>query len=104
MKTKTVFDLTIDFEKSHGSYVFDKNTQSDFLDFFSMFSSLPLGYNHRIFDNSFNKKIAAISKIRMANNLFDSDELVEFREKLGKYIFSEYMHFTCTGALAVESA
>ncbi len=104
MKIKTVFDLTIDFEKSHGSYVFNKNTQSEFLDFFSMFSSLPLGYNHRVFDDSFNKKIAAISKIRMANNLFQTDELVEFRDKFREYVFSDYIHFNCTGALAVESA
>ena len=104
MKTKTVFDLTIDFEKSHGSYVFNKNTQTDFLDFFSMFSSLPLGYNHRIFDDSFTKKISAISKIRMANNFFQTDELVEFRDKFRKYVFSDYIHFNCTGALAVESA
>ena len=36
---KTVFDIKIDFEKSHGSYLFDKNTDSEFLDFFGVFSS-----------------------------------------------------------------
>ncbi|MDD3297195.1 MAG: aminotransferase class III-fold pyridoxal phosphate-dependent enzyme [Candidatus Omnitrophica bacterium] len=104
MGKRTVFDIKIDFEKSHGSYLVDKNSQREFLDFFGMFSSLPLGYNHKIFDKSFKKKIENISKIRMANNLFQSDELYEFENIFRKYIFSDYTHYTCTGALAVEAA
>ncbi len=104
MSGKFVFDIKIDFEKSHGAYVWDKNSQSEFLDFFSMFSSLPLGYNHGIFDKSFEKKILAISKIRMANNLYQSDELLDFINHFRQYIISDYTHFTCTGALAVEAA
>jgi L-lysine 6-transaminase len=100
---KTIFDITIDFEKSHGSFLFDKKTNSEYLDFFSVFSSLPLGYNHSIFDRSFEKTISSISKIRMGNNLFASDELINFRNHFRKYVFSDYMHFTCTGALAVEA-
>jgi len=104
MSRKTVFDIKIDFEKSHGSYLWDKKSQKEFLDFFGMFSSLPLGYNHCIFDESFDERIRNISKVRMANNLFQSDELLEFEETFKKYSFSDYMHFTCTGALAVEAA
>ena len=101
---KTIFDITIDFEKSHGSFLFDKKTNSEYLDFFSVFSSLPLGYNHSIFDRSFEKTISIIAKIRMGNNLFSSDELIEFKNHFREYVFSDYMHFTCTGALAVEAA
>jgi len=101
---KTIFNITIDFEKSHGSFLFDKKSNSEYLDFFGVFSSLPLGYNHSIFDRSFEKKISSISKIRMGNNLFLSDELVGFKNHFRKYVFSDYMHFTCTGALAVEAA
>jgi L-lysine 6-transaminase len=104
VKMKTVFDIKIDFKKSAGSYLYDKNTKSYFLDFFGMFSSLPLGYNHPIFDSSFEEKIMHISKIRMANNLFASDELNEFIQEFRKKTFSEFHHYTCTGALAVESA
>lgn len=104
MNRRTVFNIKIDFEKSHSSYVFDKNSQKEFLDFFGIFASLPLGYNHKIFDESFDKKISAISKVRMANSLFQSDELLEFTERFRKYIFSDFFHFTCTGALAVEAA
>jgi L-lysine 6-transaminase len=101
---KTVFDFKIDFQKSTGSYVYDKNTNQYFLDFFGMFSSLPLGYNHPIFDASFEEKIRHVSKIRMANNLFASDELNDFIKAFRKLTFSEFHHYTCTGALAVESA
>lgn len=100
----TVYDIKIDFEKSSGSYVHDKNSGKKFLDFLNMFSSLPIGYQHPIFDRSFEKKIIAVSKIRMANNLFASQELIDFREHFLKYLRHPYIHFTSTGALAVEAA
>ena len=101
---KTVFDIRIDFERSHGSFVFDKNTNEEFLDMFCMFSSLPLGYNHPVFDDSFDKKIQSLTRLRMCNNLFDSDELIDFKEAFKEISFHESIHFCSTGALAVESA
>ncbi|MDB3994427.1 aminotransferase class III-fold pyridoxal phosphate-dependent enzyme [Gammaproteobacteria bacterium] len=102
--TSTVYDIKIDFEKSSGSYVYDKNREKKFLDFLSMFSSLPLGYQHPIFDKSFEEKIIAVSKIRMANNLFLSEELIDFKMHFSQYLKHPYVHFTSTGALAVEAA
>ena len=104
MKRRTVFDLTIDFKKSHGSYLFDKKSNREFLDLFNMFSSLPLGYNHEIFDAGFEDKIKSVAKLRMCNNLFLSEELEEFIALFRKHVFSDYIHLTCTGALAVEAA
>lgn len=101
---KTGFDIKIDFKKSKGSYVFDKNTKSYYLDMFSMFSTLPLGYNHPAFDSSFNKKIKEISKIKMCNSVFQSDYLENFLKEFKPYCFSDNIHFTCTGSLAIESA
>ena len=43
------FGINVDFEKSHDSYIFDKTTNREILDFFGMYASLPLGYNHSIF-------------------------------------------------------
>lgn len=100
---KYVLPLTIDFKKSHGSYFVD-TSGNEYLDFFNMYSSLPLGYNNPIFDNSFKEKINEISYIRMANNVCKSDELLEFVDLFKQYTFSDNFHFTCTGALAVESA
>jgi len=101
---KYVLPLKIDFKKSHDSFFFDKNSQSEYLDFFNMYSSLPLGYNNKIFDAKFKEKINELSYIRMANNVCQSDELLDFIELFKKYTFSSNYHFTCTGALAVESA
>jgi len=101
---RTVFDINIDFKKSKGSYVFDKRTNKPFLDLFSMFSSLPLGYNHSIFDATFDQKIKHISHLRMSNNLFHSNELEDFEKKFLNISFHNNLHFCSTGALAVESA
>ena len=101
---RSVFDITIDFNKSYGSYLFDRKTNHAFLDLFSMFSSLPLGYNHPIFDESFDQKIRPISHLRMSNNLFHSKELIDFERKFQEISFHDNLHLCSTGALAVESA
>ena len=43
------FNIKIDYDKSQGSFVHDVNTNKKYLDFFGMYASLPLGYNHEIF-------------------------------------------------------
>jgi len=101
---RSVFDITIDFNKSYGSYVVDSKTNQSFLDLFSMFSSLPLGYNHPIFDENFDQKIKPISHLRMSNNLFHSKELIDFERKFKKISFHKNLHLCSTGALAVETA
>ena len=101
---KSVFPIKIDFQKSTGSFIHDKNTDEKYLDLFSMYSSLALGYNHPVFNEDYNKIISRISHLRTCNNLFESDELLEFLTEFKPYAFSENIHFTCTGALAVESA
>lgn len=101
---KYVLPLKIDFEKSHGSFLFDKQSQSEYLDFFSMYSSLPLGYNHPIFDHSFKEEIAKISSLKMANNICQSDEFFTFFHQFQTIAPHPLIHFTSTGALAVESA
>ena len=101
---KALFDITIDFSKSKGSYVYDKKLAKNYLDLFSMYSTLPLGYNHPIFDKSYYDLVCSVAHIRMTNNMFYSDELLEFISKFKQYVFSDNLHFTCTGALALESA
>lgn len=100
----SVFDINIDFSKSSGSFLFDRRTNKSFLDLFSMFSSLPLGYNHPIFDDSFDQKIKPISRLRMSNNLFFSKELIDFQNKFNTISFHNNLHLCSTGALAVEAA
>ena len=55
MNKTSVFNIKIDFDKSQGSYIFDKNTNQKYLDFMGIYSSLPLGYNHPAFSTKFKK-------------------------------------------------
>ena len=103
----SVFNIKIDFEKSKGSYVFDKNTNKHYLDFMGMYSSLPLGYNHSVFDKSFDEEIKRVSKLKIVNCEMLSDEYESFYKHFKNFTFrkgySNYA-FTCTGALANEAA
>ena len=40
------FEPVIDLKKSHGSWFVDKRDAKEYLDLFSMFASMPIGYNH----------------------------------------------------------
>ncbi|MDD3716953.1 MAG: L-lysine 6-transaminase, partial [Candidatus Marinimicrobia bacterium] len=40
------FDMIVDLDKSHGSWLVDKRNGDEYLDFFSMFASLSIGFNH----------------------------------------------------------
>lgn len=104
MNIITLFDIKVDFKKSHNSYIFDKNTQEKYLDFFNLYSSLPLGYSHEIFDTDFLAEVESVVHLKMTNNVFQTDELQSFIKKFATYCISDYVHFCSTGALAVESA
>tara|TARA_R110002020_G_scaffold29001_1_gene91794 strand:- start:13863 stop:15041 length:1179 start_codon:yes stop_codon:yes gene_type:complete len=104
----SIFNIKVDFEKSKGSHLYDKNTSRSYLDFFGMYASLPLGYNHKIFqDPGFHDEIRRCSHIKVTNCEFLSSETEEFDK-----IFSEYcgqgkfsnFHYCSTGALAVEAS
>ena len=102
------FDIKVDFLKSHESYLFDKNTDRELLDFFGMYASLPLGYNHPIFKSEeFIEEYLRVASFKINNCEFTSDETLEFDRGFKQYagvdIF-EHFHYSCTGALAVEAA
>ena len=59
----------IDLEKSHGSWLVDKVTGKEYLDLFSMFASLSVGYNHPyVLEQSERLKVAAISVYAMTSS------------------------------------
>ena len=56
-------DPIIDLEKSHGSWLVDARDGKEYLDLFSMFASMPVGYNHPfVLDNSEMITKAALNK------------------------------------------
>lgn len=108
MYSDSKFKIRIDFDKSHDSYIYDRNRKRYFLDFFGLYSSLPLGYNHKIFDDkNFQETYNRIAKVKIPNCEVITDEAQEFFREFsscdGMKIFKNF-HFCCTGALAVETA
>jgi len=104
----TKYNINIDFEKSHDSYLYDANTGKEILDFFGMYASLPLGYNHPIFrTKQFIDEYMRVASFKVNNCEFVSNETLEFdrmfSEFAGKGIYQQF-HYSCTGALAVEAA
>ena len=106
---KTQYGLKIDFEKSHGSYLYDKISNNEYLDFFGMYATLALGYNHPIFTSpDFKNRILKIASCKIVNNEILSDEAQSFDKIFTNYVslngkFSHF-HYSCTGALAIEAA
>lgn len=108
MNRSSVFNIKIDFEKSFGSYLFDKTSNREYLDFFGMYSSVPLGYNHPVFSSQqFQEELLRIANVKITNCEILSDESAEFHQEFSNYAGKsrfEYFHYCCTGALAIEAA
>lgn len=108
MHDSSIFNIRIDFEKSRNSYIYDKNTKQHFLDFFGLYATLPLGYNHEIFRcQEFREEYMRIAAIKVPNCEMISDEAQEFLKAFSGHEAMagfQHFHFCCTGALAIEAA
>lgn len=98
------FQILPDYEASSGSRLVDKKTGKSYLDVITMFSSLPLGYNHKIFDDNFEEEILAACRHKVSNTLFENQYEVQLMESLKETSGYDSYHFCSTGALAIESA
>ncbi|SEF58956.1 L-lysine 6-transaminase precursor [Halpernia humi] len=100
------FDFIMDFEKSHGSYIFDSVTQSEYLDMFSMFASTAIGYNHPyVMEKSDWLGKLSVNKPTLADVY--SQEFADFMEVFERVAIPkelQYCFFVSGGALAVENA
>ena len=108
MNRSSIFQRKIDFDKSHGSYLVDKDSQKEYLDFFGQYSTLALGYNHKIFSSrEYLEDIKRVAHQKITNCEILSDESSEFDKMFRKYTSNRYFthyHYSCTGALAIEAA
>jgi L-lysine 6-transaminase len=100
------FDFVMDIEKSHGSYILDKVTDSEFLDMFSMFASASIGYNHPyLVKHSDWLGKMAINKPTLADVY--SEEYADFMKVFERVAIPEelqYCFFIEGGTLGVENA
>lgn len=100
------FDFVMDFEKSHGSWIYDKNSGKEILDMFSMFASASIGYNHPYLVSKADwLGKMAINKPTLADVY--SEEYAQFMEVFERVAIPEelqYAFFISGGTLAVENA
>jgi L-lysine 6-transaminase len=103
------YDIVLDLEKCKGSYCYDARENREYLDFFSMFASAPVGHNHpKIFEPEFLKKLQRAAINNVTNSDFYTVEMAEFVSEFFKKVVIEkhfkYAFFVAGGALGVENA
>jgi len=99
-------DQVIDLKKSHGSWLVDARDGKPYLDLFSMFASMPVGYNHpTLLENRERIATAALNKI--TNSDIYSTQMAEFVDTVGRIAQPDYLPYSFYvegGALGVENA
>ena len=100
------FDVVIDLDKSHGSWIVDQRNGDEYLDMFSMYASGAVGYNHPyIVENQNILGKLAINKTTLSDiyNVYYADFVNTFNKlAIPKYL--PHAFFVEGGALAVENA
>lgn len=101
-------EMMVDFEKSHGAYFYDAISGREFLDFYTFFASLPLGFNHpAMFDESLAEDLLRAGRCKPANSDILSIEFAEFVDTFHRIAAPpgfDHLFFISGGALAVENA
>jgi L-lysine 6-transaminase len=103
------FDLTFDMEKSKGVYIYDAKYKRTYLDFFTCFASVPLGYNHpkMINDEEFKKNLMLAALTNPSNSDIYTAQYAQFVETFDRVGIPEYLphaFFIAGGSLAIENA
>ena len=100
------FEPIIDLEKSHGSWLVDGRDGREYLDFFSMFASMPVGYNHpRIMEAK--DRFATVASNKPTNSDVYSSQMAEFVDTFFDIAIPDhfaYAFFIEGGTLGVENA
>lgn len=101
------FPLVLDLEKSRGSWISDRASGREYLDFFSFFASSPVGFNHPgMLEPEVQARLARVATTKVSNSDMYSWYLAEFVDTLSKTAAPpELPHyfFIDGGALAVEN-
>lgn len=102
------FHIVIDLEKSHGAVMVDALEGKEYLDCYSCFSTLPIGYNHpKMEDPVFRKALLAAALSNPANSDVYSCEYAAFVKAFRAHAAPpEFLHlfFVAGGAVAVANA
>lgn len=100
------FDIIIDFEKSRGSWLVDQRNGDRYLDFFSMYASMAVGFNHpRML--AVREHLGRLALHKPSCSDFYSLAMAEFLETFSEIAMPAalpHAFFIEGGALAVENA
>lgn len=99
-------DIIVDLNKSKGSWIVDKRNGDEYLDCFSMFASMAVGYNH---DSLLAMKeiFGELAIQKPANSDSYTEPFAEFLQTFEQYAMPSslpHLFFIEGGALAVENA
>ena len=101
-------DLVFDYERSHGSWVYDSRRGREYLDFMTFFGSNPIGYNHpKMKEPEFLRVLARTAQLKPSLADVYTVEYAWFVDTLARIALPahfEYMFFVEGGALGVENA
>lgn len=101
------YPIVVDLEHSRRSWVRDRITGKDYLDFFSFFASNPIGFNHpSMLDDDIQGRLARVATTKVSNSDYYTVYMAEFVDMLEKTAAPpEFPHyfFIDGGALAVEN-
>jgi L-lysine 6-transaminase len=102
------YDMVLDLEKSHGRRIHDSRTGREYLDLFSFFATLPIGFNHpKMKDPEFLAKLTRAALVNPTNSDIYSTEFAEFVEVFGRVAMRPWLphsFFVAGGAMGVENA
>lgn len=100
--------LVLDLDKSQGANIYDRLTNSEYLDLFTCFASMPIGFNHPEMNNeAFISKIGRVALNKPSNSDLYTEEYADFVYTFFKLAVPDhfkYSFYISGGALAVENA
>jgi L-lysine 6-transaminase len=100
------YDIIFDVDNSHGSYLVDQRNGDRYLDFFSMYASMAVGYNHpRLVE--IRDQLGRLAINKPTNSDVYTTALAEFIEVFSRTAIPArlpHAFFIDGGALAVENA
>ncbi len=101
-------ELVFDLEKSHGAYLHDGKSGTEYLDFFGIFAARPLAFNHEgLKEPEFVERLARSARIKPTNCDVHTEEYATFMKAFAEIPLGgqfEHVFLVDGGALAVENA
>ncbi len=100
------FSFVVDLDRSHGSWLVDSKDGREYLDMFSCFASMPIGWNHPEIVQ-LEREFGRIAINNITNSDLYTSEMawaVDTYSRIARSDCFNHMFFVAGGALAVENA